>query len=75
MAPAKIAINGAAGRMGRRLCALAHADPDVELVQVCAVRPGGRRLAGATRYVRHVTKIAQNRTALRRSTPSAPYHS
>ena len=29
----KVAISGAAGRMGRRLMALSHADPDVELVQ------------------------------------------
>ena len=33
MAPTKLAISGAAGRMGRRLLALATADPDVELVQ------------------------------------------
>jgi dihydrodipicolinate reductase len=29
----KVAISGAAGRMGRRLMSLAVADPDVELVQ------------------------------------------
>lgn len=31
--PTKLAINGAGGRMGRRLLALAHKDPEVELVQ------------------------------------------
>ncbi len=29
----KVAISGAAGRMGRRLMSMAVADPDVELVQ------------------------------------------
>lgn len=33
MAKCKLAINGAGGRMGRRLLSLACADPDIELVQ------------------------------------------
>jgi 4-hydroxy-tetrahydrodipicolinate reductase len=32
MKPIRIAINGAAGRMGQRLVALAHADPNLEVV-------------------------------------------
>ena len=31
--PVKVAINGAGGRMGRRLLVLSARDPDVELVQ------------------------------------------
>ena len=31
MKPIRIAINGAAGRMGQRLIALGHADPDLEI--------------------------------------------
>src|SRR5271163_4725790 len=31
MKPIRIAINGAAGRMGQRLIALGHADPELEI--------------------------------------------
>jgi 4-hydroxy-tetrahydrodipicolinate reductase len=45
----KVAISGAAGRMGRRLLALSFADPDVEIVQ--AIEYAAHPLMGKVRAV------------------------
>ena len=49
--PVKLAINGACGRMGRRLLALACKDPDIDLVQ-------------AIEYPEHPSMVRQSPRAL-----------